>query len=173
MTSVKVEATVTEWVNNGQHNVDLPDNQQPAAVTAANYVYPAPNAYTYKGTIDVVDGNAVTYTPGAGATQVDMMNDMARFLGALHRAAGVKEIEYSSTKYTWNPAVAMEISRTSPTGETVDPNKTELVGSNWVSNATPPTTLVHDIVAAASSLTTPLTLKADGETITINFPTQP
>lgn len=154
MTSVKVEATVTDWKDNGKTNVDLPDNQQKAAVTAANYVYPDPG-YTYTGQLYASE-NDVVYVPGT-----DMLGDVARFLGALHRAAGVAEIEYKQVKYTWNPARVYEL------GLVHDQNATELKGSNWI-NANDQT-LVSVITADVATIQQAgkLTVKADSEDVNI------
>ena len=157
MTSVKVEATVTDWKDNGKTHVDLPDNQQMAATTAINYKY-ADN-YTYKGQLYASD-NEVVYVQGT-ASNKDMMNDVARFLGALHRAAGVSEITYDNKKYIWDPARIKEL------GLVEDANATELKGSNWINSEDQ--TLVSVITANASSLKTAgkLTFKADNDDMTI------
>lgn len=157
MTSVKVEATVTDWKDNGKTNVDLPDNQQKAAVTAANYVYP--NNYTYIGKLFASE-NDVVYVPGSTNAE-DMKNDFARFLGALHRAAGVAKIKYNNVEYTWNPARVYEL------GLVEDPNATELKGSNWI-NANDQT-LVSVITADAATIQQAgkLTIEADGEAVNI------
>ncbi|MBO7589967.1 MAG: hypothetical protein J6T05_00010 [Prevotella sp.] len=156
MTSVKVEATVTDWVDNGKTNVDLPDNQQKAAVTAANYEYP--DGYTYTGTLYASE-NDVVYVPGSTDNE-DIMNDFARFVGALHRAAGVAEIEYNSVKYTWDPALVKA------NGYITDPDQSELKGSNWIDPLTG-NTLVKVVTANATALQTAgvLTLEADGEPV--------
>jgi len=147
MTSVKIEATVTDWVENGETHVDLPDNQQPAAVTALNYKY---TDYTTKGTF-TTDGNTVNYKIPSTSLDQDCTDDLARFLGALYRAANVSKITYESKDYTWDPEKAGN-----------------LKGSNWVDSDG--NTLVSTIVTALSSSTPPLTvtIKADNETITIN-----
>lgn len=153
MTSVKVEATVTDWKDTGKTNVDLPDNQQPAAVTAINYVYP--DNYQYNAPFYASD-NDVCYT---GALDRNGMNDLARFLGALHRAAGVNKITYDGKDYTWNPTRIKEL------GLVPDPDGDELKGSNWFNEEEG--TLVSVITAAAANLTSPLTLKADNDDIKI------
>jgi len=159
MTSVKVEATVTDWQENGNTNVDLPDNQQMAATTAINYNY-ADN-YTYNGNFYASD-NEVVYVSANTTPDVNMLNDLARFLGALHRAAGVSEIEYKSKKYIWDPARIKEL------GLVQDPTATELKGSNWI-NTTDDQTLVSVISAhvQSGSVTDKLTFKADNDEITI------
>lgn len=153
MTSVKIDATVTEWKDTGKTNVDLPDNQQPAAVTAINYKYP--DNYQYNAPFYASD-NDVCYT---GALDRNGVDDLARFLGALHRAAGVNKITYNSKDYTWNPTRIKEL------GLVPDPNGDELKGSNWFNEEEG--TLVSVITAGAASLTNPLTLKADADDIKI------
>ena len=153
MTSVKIDATVTEWKDTGKTNVDLPDNQQPVAVTAINYAYP--DNYTYTAPFYASD-NDVCYTGGLNAAG---MNDLARFLGALHRAAGVNKITYAGKDYTWNPTRIKEL------GLVPDPDGDELKGSNWFNEEEG--TLVSVITAGATNLTSPLTLKADADEIKI------
>ena len=157
MTSVKVEATVTDWKDNGKTNVDLPDNQQKAAVTAANYEYP--DNYAYVGTLFASE-NDVVYVAGQNGTPKNMMDDFARFAGALHRAAGVAEIEYDGAKYTWDPALVKA------NGYIEDPDQSELKGSNWINPLTG-NTLVKDVTDNVAAIQTAgvLTLKADGENV--------
>ncbi len=164
MTSVKVEATVTDWKDNGKTNVDLPDNQQMAATTAINYNY-ADN-YTYTGKLYASDNEVVyvpvsTFSTTSDEDMKNMMNDLARFLGALHRAAGVTEIEYNQKKYIWDPARIYEL------GLVQDANAKELKGSNWI-NADDQT-LVSVITANATSEMADgkLEFKANNENMTI------
>ncbi len=85
-----------------------------SAELAAEYEYTP--AYTYKGTISCAVNN-VTYT----ITEADavanggrnIMNDMARFLGALYRNGGVTSLTYNGKAYTWDETKGLE-------------------GSNWV-----------------------------------------
>lgn len=159
MTSVKVEATVTDWQDNGKTNVDLPDNQQMAATTAINYNY-ADN-YTYNGKFYASD-NEVVYVSASTTPDVNMLNDLARFLGALHRAAGVTEITYNSKKYIWDPARIKEL------GLVQDPNATELKGSNWI-NAEDETlvSVISADVQSGSVTGGKLTFKAGNDEMTI------
>ena len=86
--------------------------------SAPGYVYTP--GYTYVGSwvfddptnIYTLTYNDTNFAPGA-------MNDLARYLGALHRQAGatVFTIEYKGTSYSWDPA---------------EPN----VGSNWYAGST-------------------------------------
>jgi len=160
MTSVKVEATVTDWKDNGKTNVDLPDNQQMAATTAINYNYA--DGYTYNGKFYASD-NEVVYVPTSTTPDAKMMGDFARFFGALHRAAGVNEITYDNKKYIWDPVRIKEL------GLVQEPTATELKGSNWI-NADDQT-LVSVITANASTLAQQkkLTFKADNDEMTIYF----
>jgi len=94
--------------------------------SAPGYVYTP--GYTYVGSwvfddptnIYTLTYNDTNFAPGA-------MNDLARYLGALHRQAGatVFTIEYKGTSYSWDP---------------VEPN----VGSNWYAGST---SLVSEITA--------------------------
>lgn len=94
--------------------------------SAQVYVY---TDYHYSGT-STISGRTVTYTPKLGGEPVDMMNDMARFLGALWRTdngASVNKIIYRETDYTWEG---------------------NLLGSNWKNTET---TLVSAIVTEFSN----------------------
>ena len=85
-----------------------------SAELAAEYEYTP--AYTYKGTISCAVNN-VTYTiTEANAVENggrNIMNDMARFLGALYRNGGVTSLTYNGKAYTWDETKGLE-------------------GSNWV-----------------------------------------
>lgn len=155
MTSVKIDATVTEWKDTGKTNVDLPDNQQPAAVTAINYAYP--DNYTYTAPFYASD-NDVCYT---GALNEGGMNDLARFLGALHRAAGVNKITYDEKDYTWNPTRIKELGIVPAT------DGDELKGSNWFNEEEGTLVSVITAKAKAGNLSAPLTIKADNDVINI------
>ena len=171
MTSMKVDAEVLPWDAVNSQNVDLPANQDGAGTggnggssnvggnpsqmvsDAFGYVYTP--AYQYKGTA-TADGNNITYTPtGADAQEaaVNMMNDIARFLGGLYRASGVKGINYNNVDYIWDETAAGN-----------------LKGSNWYGNNA---TLVSAITAAYNSQPfTTLTLDitdANNEPETITF----
>ena len=171
MTSMKVDAEVLPWDAVNSQNVDLPANQDGAGTggnggssnvggnpsqmvsDAFGYVYTP--AYQYKGTA-TADGNNITYTPtGADAQEaaVNMMNDLARFLGGLYRASGVKGINYNNVDYIWDETAAGN-----------------LKGSNWYGNNA---TLVSAITAAYNSQPfTTLTLDitdANNEPETITF----
>ena len=98
------------------------------------FAYEYKDGYTYKGKALEIKGTKVTgyytndqLTTGKGA---DVMNDMARLLGALYRAGGAREIVYDKVTYTW------------------DADK-GLTGSNWVD--ADGNTLVSAIVADFSS----------------------
>ena len=161
MTSVKIEATVTPWVVNGETTVNLPNNQDPnvdplklaidKAINGDLGIVESGGAYQFVGTLEQNPIGTVKYTPGS-TEQEDMMNDLARFLGSLYRNGGIAEITYSGTAYTWNPNIGLK-------------------GSNWAQNADATTvedavTLVSQIVAAGA--TTSLTFTTDKGDITIN-----
>ena len=143
MTSMKVDAEVTAWTDNGSINVNLPENNGIAA-TAVNYNY---SGYTYNYTQNTggitVDGNDITITYDLLATDGNQpkLDDLEHILGALYIASGVQEIEYGNKTYTWN-------------------------GSNWVDDAN--NTLMNAL-APGGELPTTLTIKADGEDINFTF----
>ena len=166
MTSVKIEATVTDWIPNGETTVNLPNNQDPneeeaeedplelainKAINGDLGIVESGGKYEFVGTLEQDPIGTVTYTPGSNE-QEDMMNDLARFLGSLYRNGGIAEITYSGTAYTWNPNIGLK-------------------GSNWAQNADATTveeavTLVSQIVAAGAA--TSLTFTTDKGDITIN-----
>ena len=164
MTSAKVDATVSPWVESGSIDENLPDNQGGNNGNGGNnggnnltandmitsaFAYQYTPAWTY-GNYSVAD-DEITYTlsksptdPDFGTATTQMMNDLARFLGGLHRGtANVQKIVYNSNEYIWDDNQGNE-------------------GSNWVKNAdgTPPT-LVHDITSdvTAAYQTNPFTTK--------------
>ena len=96
------------------------------------FAYEYKDGYTYKGEALEIKGTKVTgyYTSTQLSTGKDVMNDMARLLGALYRAGGAREIVYDKVTYTW------------------DADK-GLTGSNWVD--ADGNTLVSAIVADFSS----------------------
>ena len=156
MTSMKVDAEVLPWTDNGSTNVNLPNQDK---VTAAlNYHYPDGYQYNYESI--KVDGNDITATYPFGTANMDYLHDIARFLGALYRASGVQEIEYNGTTYHWDPEAA---------GAHSNPAVAELKGSNWVDGSN--NTLVSAIAANANTiLQNGLTITADGQEI--NFKVQ-
>ncbi len=156
--SVKFDVTVTDWVDGGATEASLPHNNSLASA-AKDYVYPTDNPYTYNGTI-TVNGNSVTYTIanssiGDGSA---VMNDMARFLGALYRAAGVQTIKYNGNTYTWRPDLAGD-----------------LKGSNWY-DVTYSKTLVSVLKTDKGSSVvgkTPFTITFDADGTTMSFTFNP
>ena len=105
--------------SSGGSSVSVADKLLMATSNAINYKY---DDYTYTSALThSKDGkNAVVmgeYTE-AEVLSGAAMNDMARYLGALHRVDGgttVKSIAYQGVEYTWS-------------------EKHELMGSNWVQN---------------------------------------
>lgn len=137
MTSVKVDAEVTEWTTTDPVNVDVPEMSplQQALQSAIAYTY---SDRPYSGDWSVTntgDPMTVTYTNTIAAAMVmesgrlTILNDIARFLGALYRAGGIQSVTFQGTDYTW------------------DPNGT-LKGSNWANGNV---TLVEAVVAAFSA----------------------
>lgn len=133
------------------------------AQDAGSYKY---DGYEYVGSFESkVDGAAVTISAKYTQDQFDLkgaMNDMARYLGALHRveSSAVKSITFNGTVYTWasNPTLA---------------------GSNWVKDASAAVedgnTLVSAIVdyyQKDQSAPLTMTLKGTGSaavTLTFSF----
>ena len=133
------------------------------AQDAGSYKY---DGYEYVGSFESkVDGAAVTISAKYTQDQFDLkgaMNDMARYLGALHRveSSAVKSITFNGTVYTW---------ASTPT----------LAGSNWVKDASAAVedgnTLVSAIVdyyQKDQSAPLTMTLKGTGDaavTLTFSF----
>lgn len=136
MTSVKVDAEVTEWTTTDPVNVDVPNmSLQQALQSAISYHY---SDRDYSGTWGVTntgDPMTVTYTNTmAAATAMEsgrptIINDIARMLGALYRAGGVKSLTFNNTDYTWDASLGLK-------------------GSNWTDGTT---TLVQALGAAFGS----------------------
>lgn len=77
-----------------------------AALGAKDYVYAPAYNYSYKG-LDIANNVATLTFDLAEVTKTPeiLMNDMARYLGALHRVddgATIKSIEYGGKNYTWD-----------------------------------------------------------------------
>lgn len=151
LTSVKFVADVNEWGSENPKDVDLPNNYT-AIDAAINYPY---DNYTYGGTVSA-SGNTITvaYTDQGTATS-NMMNDLARLLGALYRAGHVQNIAYGSKNYKWDATLGLEGSNW---------RDADFVGDNS-DNDTHKHSLVSVITAAYNanpSSFLPLTLKCDG-----------
>lgn len=156
--SVKFDVTVTDWVDGGATEASLPHNNSLASA-AKDYVYPADNPYTYKGTI-TVNGNSVTYSIASSSISDGsaVMNDMARFLGALYRAAGVQTIKYGGNTYTWRPDLAHD-----------------LKGSNWydVANSKTLVSVLKTGYGTPVVDGTPFTITFDADGTTMSFTFNP
>jgi hypothetical protein len=140
MTSVKIEAVVTDWVLTNNQDVDLPDNQDPTIQSALAFQYAD---FTYTGSlvlndVSTTDEIELTYTPNTNDGAV-MSKDLARYLGAIHRVMKVDEITFSNTSYKWDEAAIIAAGLNEVAGQ-------PLKGSNFICEAN--TTLVHDICAA-------------------------
>ena len=103
----------------GSGSVIAPKSAAECISSALAYDYSTSgSAYTYNGAL-FADGTTLLggFTPAqAAADGSGVMNDMARFLGALYRfdsGTSVKAIKYGNAKYVWN-------------------NSANLKGSNWV-----------------------------------------
>jgi hypothetical protein len=168
MTSVKIEATVTPWKENGETTVNLPNNQDPddidpleqaidKAINGDLGIVESGGKYEFVGDLKQDPIGTVKYTTSS-TNPIDMMNDIARFLGSLYRNGGITSITYGTKEYKWNPNI-------------------NLKGSNWAEDVTAETpddahTLVSALTTAyqASSLTSPLTITTDKGEITIVLP---
>ena len=112
-----------------------------------------PDGYSYAGTI-VTDGNTVEYAPGSD-NPVDIMNDMARFLGGIYRQEGsnVDAIEFAGDTYTWDASEPLK-------------------GSNWSKSgdaSVQADTLVTALVAAFNGGQTTFVLKMNGKDVTFSI----
>ena len=114
-----IPAFAVEGTGGGSGPVIAPKSAAECISSALAYEYSTSgSAYTYNGTL-FADGTTLLggFTPAqAAADGSGVMNDMARFLGALYRfdsGTSVKAIKYGNAKYVWNGAA-------------------NLKGSNWV-----------------------------------------
>ncbi|CCV64138.1 hypothetical protein BN85405610 [Alteracholeplasma palmae J233] len=122
---------------------------------ALDYKY---EGYQYTGTFKL-NGTEILATYAGIVESKSVMNDLARYLGALYRVDGsiVKEITFNGIKYTWN-------------------NEGKLSGSNWMNGETTlvsavttqflvnPTQLSYDFILSDGENTETLTLTIDEAT---------
>jgi hypothetical protein len=154
MTSVKVDAEVTEWTTTDPVNVDVPEmSLQQALQSALAYTY-SDRAYSGTWNITSTSPLTVTYsnTLAQAAPKEDthpyFLNDMARMLGALYRAGGVRKITFQDTEYTWNASIGHK-------------------GSNWANGST---TLVSAMaVAFGTSIPSSVSIETDKGDINVIF----
>jgi hypothetical protein len=137
---VKVDAEVTEWTTTDPVNVDVPEmSLQQALQSAIAYTY---SDRAYSGTWSISgtgDPMNVTYSNTAAEASViesddptprtAILNDIARFLGALYRAGGIQSVTFQGTDYTWDATKGLK-------------------GSNWANGDA---TLVTAVVTAFSA----------------------
>lgn len=104
---------------------------------AANFEY---SDFTYTGKQSIT-GNTITTTYNSAAeANANMVNDLARFLGALYRAGGVQQIVFNSKTYKWDETLGLKGSNwreSSHYGDTVgDPNYSlvSAIGAYYVAN---------------------------------------
>lgn len=168
--SVKVTATIKDWDDSEEAVANMPENPEPGAVTAAqaaslakDYVYPAETPYTYKGVFTVDNSNnTVNYTiTQANATAnggKNIMDDMARFLGALYRAnnGAITSLSYNNQTYTWDEDLKQQ--------DGITPIK----GSRWTDGTN---TLVSVLTAdfLAHTITNSVTLGTNKGNLTFNI----
>lgn len=114
-----IPAFAVEGTGGGSGSVIAPKSAAECISSALAYDYSTSgSAYTYNGAL-FADGTTLLggFTPAqAAADGSGVMNDMARFLGALYRfdsGTSVKAIKYGNAKYVWNGTA-------------------NLKGSNWV-----------------------------------------
>ena len=135
------------------------------AQAAGEYEYD--DGFEYSGSF-VVNGNEIIadYSEAeAGTTATDAMNDLARFLGGLHRASGATQIVYDGVEYAWDD-------------DALNHDGNPVAGSCWYdakdsgyngtigSQNTLVSAITTDVVA--NSLTS-ITLVVDGVEMTISF----
>lgn len=114
----------------------------------------AVNSYTYTASVTATGGNEITFTYAAGsvsATKREILDDLARYLGAVYYAGGASTINWNSTDYTWNPTASGN-----------------LKGSNWYGGSS---TLVSALNTwyASNPTATQIVLKIDGTDTTLKF----
>ena len=139
----------------GSGSVIAPTSAAECISSALAYDYSTSgSAYTYNGAL-FADGTTLLggFTPAqAAANGSGVMNDMARFLGALYRfdsGTSVKAIKYGNAKYVWN-------------------NTANLKGSNWViENGT--ATQGNTLVAAITKDLAEGLLKNYGASVTLGI----
>lgn len=151
MTSVKVDAEVTEWTETQPTVVIIPElSLQQALQSALAYTY---SDRAYSGDWSVTN-TTVTYTNTmAAATATEsgrptIINDIARMLGALYRAGGIRSISLGGKDFTW------------------DPNG-KLKGSNWVDSDG--NTLISQLDDMFPTISGPVTVVTDKGSFTIEF----
>lgn len=114
-----IPAFAVEGTGGGSGSVIAPKSAAECISSALAYDYSTSgSAYTYNGTLFADDTTLLGgFTPAqAAADGSGVMNDMARFLGALYRfdsGTSVSAIKYGNAKYVWNDTASLK-------------------GSNWV-----------------------------------------
>ena len=190
LTSVKFTAEVSNWeIDNDEPNYDsdndgtvdievtdvyVPINVATAAAavsSAKSFEYtattPGTNAYTYHNEFILDVTGKASYTCSV-SDAANLLEDIARFLGALYRSDNgttVQKLTYNDTEYTWQP----------------DEDGKYLKGSNWrdSSKKTLVKTLTDDFSTTISSLSTETTqeitlkLNDSSENIVISVTIQP
>ena len=150
MTSVKIDAEVTDWTVTDPIETEIPSFAD-AVQNALDYTYVD---RAYSGTWNITSNSPLTVTYSntlAQATAMEdthpyFLNDMARMLGALYRAGGVRKITFQDTEYTWNASLGLK-------------------GSNWANGST---TLVSAMVVAfGASIPSSISIETDMGTINL------
>lgn len=159
MTSVKIDAKVTDWVETDPVEVSVPDLTLYQAVQyAIGYNY---SDFNYSGTWAISsagDPLGLTYSntlAGAMTPKGEhpaIISDIARLLGALYRAGGIQRLTFQGTDYTWNTSATHK-------------------GSNWEdANGT---TLVSAIATAfGTSIPSSVTVSTDKGDVNVTFDVQ-
>lgn len=155
MTSVKIDAVVTDWTDTTPAEVSVPDLtlyqalQYAIAYNYSDFDYSGrwaissagdPLGLTYSNTVD----DATAIVSGRPA----IVNDIARFLGALYRAGGIQKLTFQGTDYTWDASL-------------------NLKGSKWTDGTT---TLVNAIATAfGTTIPSSVTVTTDKGDINVIF----
>ena len=149
-----IPAFAVEGTGGGSGSVIAPKSAAECISSALAYDYSTSgSAYTYNGAL-FADGTTLLggFTPAqAAADGSGVMNDMARFLGALYRfdsGTSVKAIKYGNAKYVWNGTA-------------------NLKGSNWVIEN--PATQGNTLVAAITKDLAAGLLKNYGASVTLGI----
>ncbi len=99
-------------------------------INALNYTY---DDYTYNGRF-IADANGVVTYVGSLSTEADrvnLMNDFARYMGALYRSAegGVTSVYFNGVEYMWDSEGGLKGSNWTVGGAPVEPKTNTLVSA--------------------------------------------
>lgn len=99
MTSVKVDATVTDWPVAGSTDVDLPSNIIAAIATTVGIGTGSVGDYSAGTTVSTPGGTTININAPTGS----IATDLATFFTKLYNTGtGVTTLDYAGTNYTWD-----------------------------------------------------------------------